>query len=94
MSFFDSHTFEKTLEGLNPFSGVTHIFAPELSPILSNKQEITRTFTNNVHNEPVNTTEQQTQEQTQADKINHFVNKNKVMIGGSFALLIIFMLLR
>lgn len=91
MSFLDNFDFMKTIEGLDPFSGVTSIFAPELSPILSNKQEITRTFTKNVHTKPVN---QQPPEQPQAQKINNFIEHNKVIIGGSFALLIIFLLLR
>lgn len=93
MSFFDNFDLLKTVEGFDPFSGVTRIFAPELSPILSNKQEINRTMMNN--RELQDTVNNPTEpEISQAQKINNFIENNKVMIGGSFALVLIFLLLR
>jgi hypothetical protein len=64
-----------------------------LKPVNTKYNENLRTMKNN--RELQDTVNNPTEpEISQAQKINNFIENNKVMIGGSFALLIIFLMLR
>lgn len=97
MSFWDTFgKVEDELHRVDPFyQTMKHVepYLPNvLTPADTKYREHLRTTKNKVHQETVNNPAEP--EQTQAQKINNFVEHNKVMIGGSFALLIIFLLLR
>lgn len=96
MSFWQTFgNVEDQLHKVDPFYQAGKLITPYLPDVLTPAdtkfREHERTITNNVHTKPVNP---QPPEQPQADKINNFIEHNKVIISGSFALLIIFLMLR